>query len=216
MLEQSQNSDQRSNFAERFDDKFIRRLLKNESQKPCLPIDKYDASWKKIHEIAISVDDLLVFFTDSHTAIFEQSLGRSAVKEMKNGRQCLIPGEDELQFLLTVYEDAVRNHCEYLTDSTCMQEHLLDSFCRSDGLTSGVFSSSKYPWILATPDVATFMVEGKSIIIHCEILQGSDWIKSRIVTPGQPLKTPEGKALAASKRKVRTLTGTWLELIAYA
>ena len=205
MEEESQNTDWRSNFAERFDDKLIRRLLRNESQKPCVPIDKYDSLWKKIHEIAISVDDLLVFFTDSHTAIFEQSLGRLAVKEMKNKRQCPVPGEDELQFLLSVYEDAVRNHCQYLTDSVCMQEHLLDSFCRSDGLTSGVFSCSKYPWILATPDVAAFMVEGKSILIHCEILQGSDWIKSRIVTPGQPLKTPEAKALAAYKRKGRTL-----------
>lgn len=97
--------------------------------------------------------------SDSHRAIFERSLGRSAVKEMKNKRQCLIPGEDELKILLPVYEDAIRNRCQYLNDSICMQEHLLDSFCTSDGLTSGVFSCSKYPWVLATPDIATFMAE---------------------------------------------------------
>lgn len=63
MVEQGQNSDQRSKFAECFDDKLIKGLLENESQGQCLPIDKYDDSWKKLHEIAISVDDLLVFFT---------------------------------------------------------------------------------------------------------------------------------------------------------
>lgn len=200
---QGQENDQRSKFAEHFDDKLIKRLLKNESQGSCLHIDKYDDVWKKIHEIGISVDDLLVFFTDGHTAIFERSLGRSTVKDMKNKRQCMVPGEAELQFLFSIYEDAVKNHFECLTDSLCMQGQLLDSFCRCDGLTSGVFFSSKYPWILATPDVAVVMVEGKSVIIQCEVLQGADWIKSRIVVPGQPLRTPEAKALAASKRKVR-------------
>ena len=80
MVEQGQNSDQRSKFAERFDDKLIKRLLENESQGQCLPIDKYDDSWKILHEIAISVDDLLVF---SLTAIEPSSNGPLVVQQCK-------------------------------------------------------------------------------------------------------------------------------------
>ncbi|KAI8100241.1 hypothetical protein M9434_007202 [Picochlorum sp. BPE23] len=133
---------------------------------------------------------------------------------MKNKGECPIPGEDALAILSKVYEDALRSRCTYFTDSPTVREQLLDSFCRSDGQTSGVFSLSNYPWITATPDVPPIMVQGKSILIHCEILDGPKWINSKIVAPGLPAKTPESKALAAVKRKMQCLMHVMKECLA--
>lgn len=195
--------DEQSGFPQLFDDKVTRRLLTSVSQGSLIDIDKYGDIWVKLHQVAISVDDLLVFFPDSHSATFERSLGRSELKSMKSKRKCPIPGDEELQILYGAYEDCIKTRCECLVDVPLVQEQLLDSFCRSDGLTSGVFPLPKYPWIMATPDIAPVIVEQKSVIFQCDILEGSDWVNSKIVAPGLPLKTPKAKALAASKRKVR-------------
>jgi len=195
--------EERSRFPQLFDDKVTRQLLTSVSQGSLIDINKYGDTWVKLHQVAISIDDLLVFFPDSHSATFERSLGRSELKSMKSNRKCPIPGDEELQMLYDAYQECVRTRCECLADVPLVQEQLLDSFCRSDGLISGTFPLPEYPWIMATPDLAPVIVEQKSIIFQCDILEGSDWVNSKIIAPGLPLKTPKAKALAGSKRKVR-------------
>lgn len=191
-------------FAEHFKDTcVVGRMLKNWTPGRCLPVDKYGRIWREIHEIAISLDDLLVFFKDGHNAVFERSFGRLETRRLKKNRESLAPSDDVLASLFKAYEDSVKNRCGYLSQSPFLQKRLLDSFCKSVYNTAGVFPCSQYPWIMATTDVVPFMMDGKSIILQCEILQDSEWIvPPGDVAPGQPLKTPKSRPLAASKRKV--------------
>ena len=82
--------DERSKFAQLLDDNVIKRLLLSIGPGSRIDMDKYGDEWLKLHKIAVSIDELLVYFPDSHSATFNRSLGRSQLKQMKNERKWLV------------------------------------------------------------------------------------------------------------------------------
>lgn len=205
-LDQDGMKDRWEDFLERFQDETFKCSLREQAKASmcCVSLyfDKYSDSWAKLHRIGICVDDLLGFFPDFDEAELSTTPLRKEVRRMKMGKELILPSDEMLEELFNVYQKCISTRCSYLKDSPWLQERLLDTFCVSNGMTTGVFCMPNYPWIMASPDIAPLMLGDKSVIIHCEIVSDYDYCEIADPIGASMITLPKGRAVRAGKRKV--------------